>query len=111
MFTEREKSLLQLNYFTPVFCASDVCEIQSKNGDHWIILKVQTHVPKRKMENIRHFDYTYRLYHRHADVEGFHEQSEHIDLLDLVLEVINHDDYRLHRRGKTFFDEVVKMYA
>ena len=111
MFTSKELSLLQLSYFKPIFCASDACELQSKNGDHWLILKVQNHIPRKKLQNTKHFDYTYLLFHRHEDSDGFHAQTEFADLLDLVLEIINHDDHKLKRRGKTFFDEVVEMYT
>lgn len=111
MFTPEELSLLQLNYFKTIICSSDVCELQSKNGDYWMILKIQTLVPKRKLENIQHFDYTYQLYHRHKDAEGYHIQCAHIDLLSAVLDIIAHDDYRLGKKGKTYFDEVVEMYG
>lgn len=111
MFTSEEKSLLGLTYFTSIMCATDVCELESKNGDHWLILKVQNHIPKHKISNIKHFDYTYQLYHRHHDAEGFHLQTEHINLLDVILDIISHDDYRLRKKGKTYFDTVVSMYA
>lgn len=111
MFTSKERSLLELSCFKTIMYASDVCEIQSQNDDHWIIIKVQNHIPKRKVQNVKHFNYTYQLYHRHGDADGFHEQTQFADLLDLVLEIINHDDYKLKRKGKTYFDKVVSMYA
>ena len=111
MFSSEEKSLITLDYFKLKMCVSDVCEIESQNGDHWIILKKQAHIPKRQLPNVKHFEYTFLLYHRHADAEGFHYQSEFTNILDLILDIINHDDFRLKRRGKTFFDTVLTMYS
>lgn len=111
MFNKEELTLINLQYFKTINVLSDVCEVVSQNGDHWIILKVQEHVPKNELCNKKHFDYMYNLYHRHEDAEGFHYQSEFVNLLDLILEIINHDDYRLKRRGRTYFDELVETYT
>lgn len=111
MFTSKELILLKLDYFKTVMLASDVCELESKNGDHWIILKVQNHISKTKLHNVKHFNYTYQVYHRHQNVESFHRQLEYANLLDVILEIINHDDYRLKHKGKTFFDTVLEQYA
>ena len=111
MFTSKEKTLLELTYFKSILCATDVCELESKNGDRWLILKVQNYVPKHKLSNVKDFDYTYQLYHRHKEADGFHLQTEYINLLDVILEIIAHDDYRLKNKGKTYFDTVVSIYA
>ena len=111
MFTPKELTLINLEYFNLIFCASDICELESHNGDHWMIVKVQTFVPKYKVATKKHFNYYYQLYHRHNDADGFHLQAEHIDLLDAVLDIINHDDYRLRRRGSRHFDEVVEEFG
>ncbi len=110
MFTSEEKSLLQLKYFQPVFCASDACELISKNGDHWLLLKIQDHIPKKQLHNKRYFTHHYELFHRHSDAEGFHLQNEFVNLLDLILEIIAHDDFRLHQKNGAF-EEVVSAYS
>ena len=107
----KELSLLQLSYFKQITLGSDICELQSQNGDRWMLLKVQNHISRKKLQNVKHFDYSYLLFHRHEDSDGFHAQTEFADLLDLVLEIINHDDHKLKHRGKTFFDEVLEMYS
>ena len=111
MFNSNELSILTLDYFNVKMCCSDVCELESQNGDHWIILKQQTHIPKRQLQNVKHFNYIFMLYHRHNDGEGFHLHAEHINVLDAILDIINHDDYRLKRKGKTYFDKVVSMFS
>ena len=111
MFTSEELSILNLNYFNVKMCGSDVCELESQNGDHWLILKKQTMVPRGQVQHVTEFSYTFILFHRHSDAEGFHYQTEFLNVLDVILEIINHDDYRLKRRGKTYFDTVVAMYS
>ena len=111
MFNSEELSLIQLDYFKVPMCASDVCELISQNNDHWLIFKKQVAVPRGQVNQTTRFQYTYIVFHRHADADGFHYQAEFVTLLDAVLDIINHDDYRLKRRGKTFFDEVVAMYS
>ena len=111
MFTPKELSVIKLEYFNVIFCASDVCEVESKNGDHWMIMKVQIRNSKRRKAHTSSFSYYYQLYHRHADISSFHLHAEHIDLLDAVLDIIAHDDYRLGKKGKTYFDDVVEMYG
>ena len=111
MFSEEELKLINLKYFKTKTILSDLCELESQNGDHWMVLKIQTYVPRRKLSNEIKYEYIYLLYHRHGDNEGFHKQSEFGNLLDLVLEIINHDDYRMKRKGRTFFDELLEMYT
>ena len=111
MFSAKELSIINLKYFKVPMCASDVCELESKNGDHWLIIKKQATVPRGQAKQTTQFHYTYILFHRPADNDGFHYQLEFISLLDVILEIINHDDYRLHHKGKTYFDEVVAMYS
>ncbi len=110
MFNANELTLLNLNYFNQVFCATDVCELISQNGDHWIILKVQYSVPKAQVR-YKHPDYIFSLYHRHANAKSFHLHAEYMTILDTVLDIIQHDDYRLKRKGRTFFDDVVDNYS
>ena len=111
MFNSKDVSLIILDYFDVVMCASDVCEIVSQNGDHWMILKKQATVPRGQLKHTKHFDYTFLLYHRHSGSKGFHLHSEYTSVLDTVLDIINHDDYRLKRKGRTYFDEVVETYS
>ena len=111
MFKSDELSLLNLEYFNVVMCVSDVCELESQNGDHWIVLKRQATVPKSQLRKTRNFQYTFLIYHRHSGTKGFHFHSEMPGALDAVLEIINHDDYRLKRKGRTYFDEVVDRFS
>ena len=89
MFTSKELSIITLEYFKVKMCVSDVCELESQNGDHWLILKKQVTVPKKQLHNIKSFSYTYLVFHRHSD-------------------------YRLKRRRtgneKTSFDVVVSKF-
>ena len=41
MFSSNDLSLINLDYFDVVMCASDVCELVSQNGYHWMIIKKQ----------------------------------------------------------------------
>ena len=59
MFTSKELSIITLEYFKVKMCVSDVCELESQNGDHWLILKKQVTVPKKQLHNIKSFSYTY----------------------------------------------------
>ena len=29
-------------------CVSDVCELESQNGYHWLVLRYKSHIPKRQ---------------------------------------------------------------
>ena len=114
MFTSKELSIITHEYFKVKMCVSDVCELESQNGDHWLILKKQVTVPKKQLHNIKSFSYTYLVFHRHSGSDGFHLHTEMSSLLDCILEIINHDDYRLKRRRtgneKTYFDVVVSKF-
>ncbi|MCR4617739.1 MAG: hypothetical protein K5669_06085 [Lachnospiraceae bacterium] len=108
MFTSKELSILTLDYFQLPMCSSDVCELVSQNGDHWMILKQQVTLPRTRLHNVRHFDYTFRLYHRHNADEGFHLQGDYVELLSAALEIICHDDYRLGRQSDEYIREVLE---
>ncbi len=114
MFSEKELTLVNLDYFDLIMCASDVCEVVSKNHDHWLILKKQTHLSRKQLKKAEEtgsgFQYSFVVYHRHADADGFHYHSEWISLLDVVLEIINHDDYRLRDRNGAF-EQIAREYA
>ena len=52
------------------------------------------------------------VYHQlNSGAKGFHFHSELPGALDVVLEIINHDDYRLKRKERTYFDEVVDRFS
>lgn len=111
MFTSQELSILNISYFKQIMLASDVSELESQNGDHWLILKKQAPLPKRQRDKSKGLHYTYLIYHRHNDAEGFHFQSEMPDMLSVALELIQEDDYRLKRKGRTAFDEVLEEFS
>ena len=95
MFTAEEVGLIKLRYFSHKKVLSDICELESKNGDYWMIIKKQEYVPKKMLKYTYEFKYTFELYHRHANAEGFHYHSEFDSLLKAILEIIDHDCYRL----------------
>ncbi len=111
MFSSEELSMLTLDYFEVKMCVSDVCELVSQNGDHWMILKQQMPKPKQLLSQIRHFDYCYVMYHKHKGAEGFHLHSTVASVLDAVLEIICHDDYRLGRKRNQYFYKVLNLFS
>ncbi len=111
MFSSEEMSMLTLSYFEVKMCASDVCELVSQNGDHWLILKQEMLKPAQPRENVRHYDYMYHLFHRHENADGFHLHRQVTSVLDAVLEIVQHDDYRLNRKRNPYFDQVLEMFS
>jgi hypothetical protein len=81
-------------------------ELMSKNTLHyWKILKVG--------------DY-YNLYHKHCAKHSYHLHAQFAELLDCVLEIVNHDEWKLniwqykykekHKQKQTTFDDLVGKY-
>ncbi len=96
MFTTTEYEILSLPYFNTISCDPAKYEIQSKNTGHYWAL-----VPEG--------DYI-KLLHKYQENHPYHFQTYTLNVLDAVLEIVNHDDYKLHRKG-TFFEELVDKYA
>ena len=95
MFTEDEVKLIRLKYFKQKHILSDICEIESRNGDHWIIMKRQRYVSKKQLKYTKAFSYVFEIYHRHANAEGFHYHSESESILKAIFQIIDHDYFRL----------------
>lgn len=96
MFSTTEYEILSLPYFATVSRDPDFYEIQSKNTGHFWALKPEN--------NYIH------LFHKYREKDNYHHQTYTKDVLDAVLEIVNHDDYKLHRKG-TFFEELVEKYG
>ena len=108
MFSEKDKSLINQKYFQINVLSDAVAELQSENGDWWILMEVQQWLSRRQRASQTRPRSIYRLMHRHADSEAYHEHGEYICVLDAILEITDHDDYRLRRHGRTHFDEILE---
>ena len=81
-------------------------EVMSKNTKHcWYIV---------------HEDNHYTLFHKHAIHEPYHIHGQFEEILDCVLEIVNHDEWKLNiwrykhvgkwRQPKTYFDRILEQY-
>ncbi len=100
MFNSKEQSMLSLSYFNQIFISSDICEVQSQNGDHWLILKVEKHMTKAEIQDAKENNLTRKCYfsllHRHKEDENYHKHAKHIETIyEVVDEIIQHDEFRL----------------
>ncbi|MBO5622775.1 MAG: hypothetical protein J5959_14225 [Butyrivibrio sp.] len=107
MFTAKDL-LSMTDYFDFLSTDGETCfEVMSKNTTHcWKIVDVGTH---------------YRLMHAHQLSDGYHLHGEFDLMLDCVLEIVEHDEWKIglwrHRyKGKrklpyTFFDELIDRYV
>lgn len=97
MFTPTEYEILSLPYFNTVSTDPAMYEIQSKNtGHYWALVPTGKYIT---------------LLHKYHESDEYHYQTQTLTVLDAVLEIVNHDDYKLHHKGRTFFDELVEKYA
>ena len=111
MFSQNEKAIICRDFFRIKTLGDAVVELQSENKDWWILMDVERYIPRKKMrKGVQHERY-YQLLHRHSNAFGYHEHGEFSNVLDAVLEIINHDDYRLKRAGYTHFDELLDEEA
>ncbi len=108
MFSAEEREIIMQDYFQIYNVTESLVEFQSQNHDWWMILEVETKLTRRQLAAGVPHRRTYMLYHKHSDAEAYHEQGEFASVLDAILEVINHDDYRLHNKGRTHFDELLE---
>ncbi len=107
MFNEKERRIIRRDFFSISMEGASVVELQSQNGDWWMLLEVQETLSRRQMARRKPKVIVYRLMHKHANYSLYHEHVEYTSVLDAILEVINHDDYRLKNKGKTHFDELL----
>lgn len=110
MFTQEEKMIIAQDYFKLQTLTDSYCEFQSQNHDWWIILEVEVYQSKKQLSMNLPKKHIYKLFHRHSEDSGYHEHGEYAEVLDSVLEVINHDDYRLKNRCPTHFEELLEWY-
>ena len=105
MFTTED--LLSLDYFTVLQEGEEQIEIQSNNTRHsW---KIVFNGPG-----------FYVLYHKHHIDDPFHYQCSYPTLFDIVLEIVNHDEFQLRGRKpakyawqtrNSYFDELLRTYS
>ena len=107
MFNKEELNIINRDFFTISLLGGSVVELQSQNGDWWMILEEEQWLSRRQIRAKVPKRVFYKLMHRHSDSAAFHEQGEYSCVLDAVLEIINHDDYRLKHKGRTHFDELL----
>ena len=108
MFNEQDLSIIRRDFFRINILGDAIVEFQSQNGDWWILMEIQEWLSHRQMVAGAEHRVYYKMLHRHADADTYHEQGDYISVLDAVLEVIDHDDYRLKHRGWTHFDELLE---
>ncbi len=100
MFSDKDKELLSISYFIPIRMNESMYELQSKRtGQIWAV------VPLALDQGVY-----YKLLHKYLTEENYHFQTDCGSVLDAVLEIINHDDYKLHNRSGQF-EEVLKQYT
>lgn len=108
MFNKEEMNIIRRDFFSISVEGGSVVELKSQNGDWWMILEVQEWLSRHQIRAKVPRTVFYRLMHRHGDSDVFHEHGEYSSVLDAVLEIINHDDYRLKHRGRTHFEELLE---
>ncbi len=105
MFTELEREMLTLSYFRVVSDSESLFEIQSTNTGHfWGVLPLE----KKNRSEIE-----FMLLHKYHVDDTYHYQSTFAGpsaMLDLILEIIGHDDYRLKHKNDVF-EEVYRHYS
>lgn len=100
MFTTKDKEMLGNPYFNIITENPVMYEVQSKNtGHYWVIMPLIDHK----------FKYV-RLMHKYKKEHEYHEQTTTASVLDAVLEIICHDDYKLHTKNP-IFEQFVEQYS
>ena len=100
MFTNKDKEMLGNPYFKILTQTPIMYEVQSKNtGNYWVIFPLQD----RRQKYVR-------LLHKYKKNDDYHEQSITGTVLDAVLEIINHDDYRLKTKNP-IFEQFIRLYS
>ncbi len=107
MFTSEEIGIIERECFNINILGSSVAELQSQNKDWWMIMETEQYLSKKELSKGKPKECFYFLMHKHSDANGYHEHGTFSCVLDAVLEILNHDDYRLKHRGKTEFDRLL----
>ena len=101
MFTLKDREIMTLPYFVTIRESSSMYEIQSRcTGHFWAIIPIAMNRSKTY----------YKLLHKYHEEDNYHVQTDCGSVHDAVLDIINHDDYKLHRRS-SFFEEVAARYS
>jgi len=101
MFTLKDREIMTLPYFVTIRESSSMYEIQSRCTGHlWAIIPIALNRSKTY----------YKLLHKYHEEDNYHFQTDCGSVLDAVLDIINHDDYKLHRRS-SYFEEVAARYS
>ena len=101
MFTDREKEMMSISYSHVIGRNESMYELRSlRSGQFWAILPIS-------LEGERVY---YKLLHKYMEEENYHFQTDCGSVLDAVLEIINHDDHRLHHRSGDF-EEVAARFG
>ena len=118
MFNPKELSVIN-NYFNVIFCTSASCELESGNGDHWIIIMIQDQNSEHQETDTTHSTYSYELYRRNTDKDCLQLQAEYASALDAAWSIIDQDKHKhqdndgfdnmLHRMDKTCLDDIIKF--
>jgi hypothetical protein len=89
MFTQPEKRLINLSYFSLIRSNDNFIEVRSKNtGHYWIIKK-----------SIYQFKYPISLYHKHRTNDVYYHLHKRFFSVKASLdEIYEHDDYVLGHR-------------
>ena len=101
MFTLKDREIMTLPYFVTIRESSSMYEIQSRcTGHFWAIIPIALNRSKTY----------YKLLHKYHEEYNYHFQTDCGSVLDAVLDIINHDDYKLHRRS-SYFEEVAARFS
>jgi hypothetical protein len=100
MFTMRDTEIMTLPYFTIIRGCGSMYEIQSRcTGHYWAIVPIAL---KKQVY--------YKLLHKYHEEDNYHHQTDCMTVLDAVLEIMCHDDYKLHRKSSNF-EELLAKYS
>lgn len=101
MFTKKEIEMMSISYFTVIGRNESMYELRSRrSGQIWGILPIS-------LEGERVY---FKLLHKYKEEENYHFQTDCGSVMDAVLEIINHDDYKLHHRSRDF-EEVIARFG
>ena len=101
MFTMSDIEIMTLPYFKVVRKSDAMFELQSRCTRHfWAV------VPIARNRNQTY----YKLLHKYKKSDNYHSQADFGTVLDAVLEIINHDDFKLNRKNG-YFEEVAARFS
>ena len=100
MLTDKEIEMMSISYFHVIGRNESMYELRSvRSGQIWAILPIA-------LEGERVY---YKLLHKYRKKENYHFQTDCGSVLDAVLEIINHDDHKLHHRSGDFEEVAARL--